>query len=296
MEDEMVTGFSGILSAQTMFPVLSQDEMAGQYNENEIAQATRRGLITGDGGAWSLIATRVANIQNYHQQFKRVYSHVASGEPIAFTDISNAIAAFIAIEWRSDDSPFDAHLRGGAPLVGEAARGMDLFYGAAGCSTCHAGAFQTDHAFHATGEPQIGPGKGERFETHRRDVGRMRVTGNPADAYAFRTPSLRNVAVTGPYGHGGAFATLEGFLHHHVDLQTGYVPEAILPALSTSDDYGPLADIGEITAIRSAAVEMPSLTDDEIAAVIAFLGSLTGATATSAQPPDSVPSDLPVDR
>ena len=296
MEDEMVIGFSGILSAQTMFPVLSQDEMAGHYNENDIAQAARRGLITGEGGAWSLIAERVAEIPEYRQRFGRVYSHVAAGEAIAFTDISNAIAAFIALEWRSDDSAFDAHLRGEASLTGEAARGMELFYGEAGCSICHSGPFQTDHDFHATGQPQIGPGKAERFESHRQDLGRMRVTGDPLDAYAFRTPSLRNVALTAPYGHAGAFATLESFVRYHIDPQEEYAPEAMLPTLAGADTYGPLADLDEVRAIRAAAVEMPSLDNAEVEAIIAFLDSLTGATAEASRPPRTVPSGLPVDR
>jgi cytochrome c peroxidase len=296
MEEEMVTGFSGILSAQTMFPVLSQDEMAGHYNENEIAQATRRGLITGEGGAWSLIAARVAEIPEYRQMFADAYSHVASGEPIAFTDISNAIAAFISTEWRSDDSPFDAHLRGEAPLTGDAARGMALFYGEAGCAACHSGPFQTDHGFHATGQPQIGPGKAERFEHHRRDLGRMRVTGRPEDAYAFRTPSLRNVAATGPYGHAGAIATLDGVIRHHVDPELAYTPEAIIPVLAQADPYEPMADFGEVTAIRAASVQMPRLTDGEIAAIIAFLDSLTGASAKASLAPETVPSGLPIDR
>ena len=49
--------------------------------------------------------------------------------------------------------------------------------------------------FHAIALPQIGPGKAERFEQHQRDEGRMRVTGVSQDAYAFRTPSLRNVTI-----------------------------------------------------------------------------------------------------
>ena len=297
MEDEMVMGFSGVLSAQTMFPVLSQDEMAGHYNENDVAQAARRGLITGEGGAWSIIADRVAAIGEYRQRFSDVYSHIASGAPIAFTDISNAIAAFIAFEWRSDDSPFDAHLRGEAPLTGDAARGMELFYGEPGCATCHSGPFQTDHDFHATGQPQIGPGKGARFEAHTRDIGRMRVTGDPADAYAFRTPSLRNVALTAPYGHAGAFATLESFLRQHVDPTTEYVPQATLPPLSGAEDYAPLADATEVEAILAAAQPISAaMSEAEIKPLIAFLESLTGATAMSAQPPAAVPSGLPVDR
>ena len=42
-----------------MFPVLSPDEMAGHYSENDVSTAVRRGLLTGDGGAWDILATRV---------------------------------------------------------------------------------------------------------------------------------------------------------------------------------------------------------------------------------------------
>ena len=296
LEDEMVMGFSGVLSAQTMFPVLSPDEMAGHYNENEIAQAVRRGLITGEGGAWDLISRRVAEISEYGQRFADVYSHISAGEPIRFTDISNAIAAFIADEWRSDRSPFDAHLRGEAVLDGAAAEGMALFYGKARCATCHAGPFQTDHAFHATGQPQIGPGKAERFEAHTRDVARMRVTGAAEDAYAFRTPSLRNVALTAPYGHAGAFTSLASFIRHHVDPGRDYAPDAILPALATADDFAPLRDAAEMRAIRDASAPMPALDDTEIAQIEAFLAALTDPWARESDIPRNVPSGLPVDR
>jgi cytochrome c peroxidase len=124
----------------------------------------------------------------------------------------------------------------------------------------------------------------------------MRVTGRPEDAYAFRTPSLRNVAVTGPYGHTGAFATLAAFLRHHVDPDAAYAPQAILPALATADDYAPLSDAAEVRAIAAAASPMAPLTEAEIAALLAFLDSLTGATATAAKPAATVPSGLPVDR
>ena len=297
MEDEMVMGFSGVLSAQTMFPVLSPDEMAGHYGENDVSTAVRQGLITGPGGAWDIIARRVADIPAYATRFAAVYPHIAAGEPVAFTDISNAIAAFIAAEWRSDDSPFDAHLRGEAPLTGAAADGMALFYGEAGCAFCHAGPFQTDHRFHATGQPQIGPGKAARFESHSRDTGRMRVTGRADDAYRFRTPSLRNVALTAPYGHAGAFATLESFLRQHADPSVAYTPRAVLPELEGVDDFAPLDDATELAAIRAAVSHPPvALSDAEIAALVAFLHALTDPAARSSEIPEAVPSGLPVDR
>ncbi len=297
MEDEMVAGFSGVLSAQTMFPVLSPDEMAGHYGENEISVAVRSGRITGTGGAWDLIAHRVSDLPAYADAFAETYPHVKAGAPIAFTDISNAIAAFVAAEWRSDRSAFDAHLRGEEPLQGRAAKGLDLFYGSAGCVTCHSGPFLSDHAFHAMSEPQFGPGKAERFETHHRDVGRMRVTGDAADAYKFRTPSLRNVALTAPYGHAGAFATLEGYLRHHIDPRAEHVASPVLAVPDAFDDLGPLSDADEQKAINAANTrEGQRLDDAEIAAILAFLNALTDPHARQSEIPEEVPSGLAVDR
>ena len=135
LEDAMTEGFSGVLSAQSMFPVLSPDEMAGHYAENPVAQAVRQGFLSLPGGAWDRLSERVATIPAYRNPFDAL----APGEPVIFTAISDALAAFIAEEWRADDSPFDIHLRGGVPLTGAAARGMELFRGKAGCDGCHSG-------------------------------------------------------------------------------------------------------------------------------------------------------------
>lgn len=303
LEDEMVMGFASVLSAQTMFPVLSPDEMAGHYQENDVSKAVRSGIITGEGGAWDIIAARVAAIPSYAEMFSAVYPGIAAGRKIAFTDISNAIAAFIAFEWRADQSPFDAMLRGGDPLPPEARAGMDFFYGDAGCADCHSGKFQTDQSFHAMGEPQLGPGKAERFESHSRDVGRMRVTNREEDAYAFRTPSLRNVTATGPWGHAGAFSDLAAFLAHHADPShgmEGYSPEnATLPEFTgNKDDWAILNAPEERAAIRAAAVTGTPLAPDNIARIIAFLETLRddGAITGRLGVPESVPSGLPVDR
>lgn len=302
LEDDMTLGFSGVLSAQTMFPVLSGDEMAGHYSENEISRAVRLGRITGEDGAWNLISARVAALPEYANRFAEVYPEIAAGREIAFTDISNAIAAFVAFEWRSDASSFDAHLRGEAPLHGAAADGFDLFYGKAGCSDCHSGPFLTDHDFHAMGVPQLGPGKAARFEDHARDVGRMRVTGEAADAYAFRTPSLRNVTATGPWGHDGSHSDLRGFVADHLDpvsaLGRWDRTATVLPGLE-ADDWRVMDDANEVAAI-AAAVSRPaaSLTEGEVDALMAFLDSLSDPRAIEGRLgiPETVPSGLPVDR
>lgn len=303
LEDEMVMGFASVLSAQTMFPVLSADEMAGHYQENDVSTAVREGIITAPGGAWDILSRRVEAIPAYRDMFAAAYPEIAAGRPVGFTDISNAIAAFVAFEWRSDASPFDEHLRGGPPLSEAAQTGADLFYGSAGCARCHAGKFQTDHRFHAMGEPQIGPGKAERFESHSRDVGRMRVTNREADAYAFRTPSLRNVAATGPWGHAGAWSDLAAFLRHHADPSAGLRgydrAQALLPDVAfPKPDWAILDSAEERTAIERSAVPGSPLTETEIDSLVIFLETLTDSRAIAGRlgVPDMVPSGLPVDR
>ncbi len=303
LEDDMLRGFASVLSAQAMFPVLSQDEMAGHYSENDVSRAARQGRITGPGGAWDLIARRVAAVDAYRNAFERVYPQIAAGRAIGFTDISNAIAAFVAFEWRADDSPFDRYLRGQAALSTAADAGMQLFYGKAGCGSCHAGRFQTDHDFHAMGVPQIGPGKGERFETNARDLGRMRVTGRAQDAYAFRTPSLRNITATAPYGHDGAYATLPEFLTAHLDPTSALDhyghDQAVLPEQPGANDWVIQDDAAERGAIRAAVSTVPvKLSAAEIAQLVAFLEALTDETAINGRlgVPQQLPSGLPVDR
>lgn len=303
LEDEMVMGFASVLSAQTMFPVLSPDEMAGHYQENDVSTAVREGIITGPGGAWDILSRRVSAIPEYQAMFSAAYPEIAAGRPIAFTDISNAIAAFIAFEWRSDSSPFDAMLRGGSTLPSEAQAGMALFYGEAGCAKCHSGKFQTDHAFHAMGEPQLGPGKAERFERHSRDLGRMRVTNRAEDAYAFRTPSLRNVTATGPWGHAGAWSDLAAFLRHHADPSgglSGYDRKlAVLPPVEfAKPDWAILDSPEEVRGIEAAARPGHPVTEAEVKQLIAFLEALRDEDSIDGRlgVPEAVPSGLPVER
>jgi cytochrome c peroxidase len=300
MDADMFAGFSSVLSAQTMFPVLSADEMAGGYKENEIARAVRQGRITGTDGAWDLLSRRVADIPEYATQFTAVYPHIHSPDNIAFTDISNAIAAFMAFEWRSDTAPFDAYLRGQADLSDAAKAGAALFYGPAGCADCHSGPFMTDHRFHAMAAPQLGPGKAAVFEDHHRDEGRFRVTGDPADLYAFRTPSLRNVMLTAPYGHAGSHRDIAAFIADHANPAEAILrydrSQAILPAYG-SEDFLVMDDPKQVAAIAAAAEPRKIvLGDAETNAITAFLDSLTDPAAPAGRLgiPDRLPSGLPV--
>ena len=300
MGEDMAQGFASVLSAQTMFPVLSRDEMAGSYDENPLGKLIRQGRITGPGGAWDLLARRVAEIPAYAESFVATYEHIETPSDIAFTDISNAIAVFMEHEWRSDNAPFDAVLRGDLTLEGPAATGMALFYDTLGCATCHSGPFLTDHDFHPMGDPQIGPGKSATFEDHFRDDGRYRVTGKLSDRYAFRTPSLRNITRTGPYGHAGAHSDLRDYLAYHADPVEGIkrydISSATLPAFAHSD-VEVLEDAELIAEIAAAVTVKPHrLDDDHLDALMAFLETLTDPAAIAGRlgVPETVPSGLPV--
>lgn len=300
LDEEMAKGFASALAAQTMFPVLSGDEMAGHYSENDISKVVRQGLLTGADGAWDRITKRVAGIPDYAQQFTAVYDHIETADDIAFTDIANTLAAFMSHEWRTDNAPFDAMLRGEAELSVQAAAGLELFYGRGGCADCHSGPLMTDMDYHAMGQPQLGPGKAASFQDHARDEGRFHVTGDPADLYAFRTPSLRNVTLTGPWGHAGAYSDLSVFVAAHADpvlALANYDRSQVVLTEMEANTWRIMDDPDAVAAIAAAVTTPPvSLSDGDVAALVAFLESLTDPIAVKGRlgVPDSVPSGLDV--
>ena len=147
--------------------------------------------------------------------FVEVFDNIEKAEDVTIAEIGEALAAYIALDFESRDSNFDKFLAGYTSALNAAQkRGMDLFYGKAACSSCHAGPLLTDQKFHALALPPFGPGRTRRFDPYVRDVGRMAETDRIEDSYRFRTPSLRNVALTAPYGHNGAFPDLDLSLIH----------------------------------------------------------------------------------
>lgn len=288
------------LAAQATLPITSHDEMAGQPGENDIADAVVAGNVHGPHGAWQMLADRVAAIPEYRQRFAWLKGN---DEALHISDIGSVIGDFIAFEFRSVDSPFDAFLRGEDGALSNAQlRGMSLFYGKGDCASCHSGLFQTDHRFHSLGIPPVGPGKGHGPGGYA-DHGRAGVTGDPQDLYAFRTPSLRNVTITAPYGHNGAYGELEDIIRHHLDPLTWLaqykVDKALLPEVEVDiPDTAALDDFDEMLRIAMSVEREPLyLRDDEIQAIIAFLAALEdpGAAHGRLGAPYTVPSGLPVD-
>jgi cytochrome c peroxidase len=163
------------------------------------------------------------------------------------------------------------------------------------CSICHNGAAFTDNQFHNVAVAQFGPGQGDG-PSLRDDFGRMRVTGLATDKYAFRTPPLRNVELTGPWGHDGAFTDLRAFIDHYsesdVKLHNYDVSqlESLLQGtlLSNQDD---------ILATRDPLLAGVVFTPQQVDDVTEFMRALTDPAATRVRQltPPRVPSGLPVD-
>jgi cytochrome c peroxidase len=278
-------GLDSVLAAQALFPMVAQFEMAGNPRENEIAGAVHDRIDT----AWPILAARVNAISEYKAML---------GE-VSISTIANALGSFMDSEWRSFDSPYDLGTMTAAQI-----RGAALFNGDAGCSNCHSGPFQTDHDFHAIGLPPFGPGRTRQFESIARDVGRMSESDALEDAYKFRTPSLRNVALTAPYGHNGAYPTLEGIIRHHLNPKQGFetwTPKlAALPSANKAAivDFLIWDDTREMTRQRAAVtIEPVDLNNAQIADLVAFMHALTGGNSRYGRlgRPDKVPSGLAVD-
>lgn len=306
--DALPQGLNNILAAQAMFPVTSTAEMAGQEGENNQANAAAAGNLP---LTWEVIAQKLRDVDAYLPLFQAAFpagpDAVNGPGDITYVHAANAIAAFETVAWRFDNSPFDRYLRGEkAAMSPSAKRGMRVFYGKGGCADCHAGKFQTDQDFHAIAMPQIGPGKGDNlpgYSDGRDDFGRQQVTGDIADRFKFRTPILRNVTLTPPYGHAGAYNTLEAVVRHHLDpvnsLYNYKQSQVVMPSRLDLDaqDFVVMNDPVRVDAIAAASELAPvKLSEKQFADLIEFLHALTDPAASDLRNdmPVRVPSGLPL--
>jgi cytochrome c peroxidase len=286
-------GLNSVLAAQILFPLLARTEMAGDPRENEIAKAA----VDNPREAWARIATRVQENETYLAMFEAAFGV----EDVEIVHVVNALAAYVDADFRAQDTPFDRYLSGDKTAMSEEQiTGMTLFYGKAGCSGCHSGPLFSDQAFHSIGVPQFGPGLTRRFDPVARDVGRMAVTDDSADAYRFRTPFLRNLARTAPYGHNGAFATLEDVIRHHanpVEQLQNWTPDAVtlLPMRNGWDDFAIMNDEVELERLSESISILPVvISDAEVHALVAFLNALNSPEERDLMgKPNFLPSNLP---
>ncbi|HUE71179.1 MAG TPA: cytochrome c peroxidase [Pirellulaceae bacterium] len=210
------------LEEQSLGPIQSADEMNQDLGELE---------------------RELSAVPGYVKQFDKVF-----GTKVTREGIAKALAAFERT-LVTGPSPLDRYLAGEkSALSAEAKQGMDLFLGDAGCVRCHQGPLLSDGKLYRLG---IGVG----------DEGLAAVTGKKEDRGKFRTPSLRNIAQTGPYMHDGSKKSLQEvveFYYRGVPAGARELPLDVEPLLGQS--YS------------------------EIPALVAFLESLTGEAPQVAKP------------
>ena len=300
-EEWLHEGVENLLAAQALLPMAAEFEMAGNSGENQVIGAIYDRIDFG----WPIIAKRVRVIPEYGKLFVDAFDDISDPTQVNIAHIANAISEFINFEWSSYDSPFDFYLNGDEDALSpEQKRGMELFFGKAQCAQCHQGKFFTDQKFHALALPQFGPGRTRILDPYVRDVGRMGETDDLEDAYRFRTQSLRNVALTAPYGHNGSYATLDGIIRHHLDpinsLENWDSSQVILPEAEWLEDidFVVLEDRLERERLKSRLdIEPIDLTEEEVFELVSFMHALTGTESIWGKlgRPDRVPSGLQVD-
>jgi cytochrome c peroxidase len=221
------------------------------------------------------VIERIRSLGDYDGLFEAAFG----GSGVSGERIGAAIASYERT-LIAGDSRFDRWRYGGdaTALSATERRGFDLFVGKGHCAACHVvgerDALFTDHGFHNTGvgwrrtfeapertRVELAPGvvaeldrrTVESFsEAPAKDVGRYEITLDPRDRWAYKTPSLRNVALTAPYMHDGSIATLAAVIEFY--------------------------DRGGIDNPEKSPLLVPlGLTAEERAALAAFLRALTGS-------------------
>ena len=326
--ENVVTGVPTLLSAQGSLPSTELVEMAGfngiTANPGPLGP---RHFQFDDGQGQVLPAPDGTGVHNfpiqaavdarlnanalYLQKFGEVFN---GGVPLAAGAITIDMRRLAIAEFQANltaaNAPLDRFARGepGAMTIGQK-RGALLFFGEAGCVSCHAVAGPANEMFsdfqpHRIGGPQVAPvfgvGTGNVIfdgPDENEDFGFEQTTGDPALRYMFRTAPLRNLKVSPGFFHNGAFLSLEAAIAHHLDVDRSlrqYDPAAnALPADLSVGPFMGILHAGIDPRLRKAV----RLDDQEVRDLVEFVrDGLFDARVLSFcdQLPASVPSGMPL--
>lgn len=203
------------------------------------------------GNTHEALVAKLRTIPGYQARFKAVYGT----EDFTIDQVAKAIATFERTVL-SGNSAYDRYKHGDKKaMTPQQVRGMNLFVGKARCDSCHEGINFTTNAYHNLG---VGTDKPNP------DEGRYVVTKNEADWGAFKTPTLREIARTGPYMHDGSLKTLEEVVEFY---DKGGIPNKNL----------------------DKSIRKLNLTAQEKQELVAFLSALSGEGWQQIQEPTEFP-------
>jgi cytochrome c peroxidase len=290
------------LIGQAMLTVLNRHEMRGAAGDVDVNGNTNELALIADhqpADIWNAIMRRILAIPEYVQMFNAAYPQKATSA-LRFEDAAHAITIFQMEAFTKTNSPFDRYLhRDNNALTTQQKRGGLLFFGRAQCGSCHTGPFLGGQTFTNAGVPQIGPGG-----TRQRplDFGRGEILQQPNNdfyRFAFRVAPLRNVELTAPYMHNGAYATLDAVIEHYNDVPKAlrnYDVSQLAPAVRALY-HGEQSTIDAVLSTLDFRLRQPlHLTEAEKGELLSFLKALTDPAARdlSGVAPARVPSGLPV--
>lgn len=187
--------------------------------------------------------------------YQKMNCEAFGSNDISLTDMSNAMAQWMRT-MVSSNSKYDRYLAGEEELTELESMGEVIFNTNLGdCFKCHSMPLTTDLLFH---------NNGLEFEYAQTgtNLGRFNVTGDPADIGKFKTPTLRNIALTAPYMHDGRFNTLEEVVEHY----------------NSGVKWSPTLDPVMQTSTKKYGL---FLSDINKQALVAFMNTLTDTTFTT---------------
>ncbi len=255
-----------LLNAQAFIPPTERIEMAG---------------FAFPGGNHEIraeVVNRLNESAAYHKRFQTAFPGLHDND-ITYDMLAAALAEF-QISLTFANAPIDRFARGDTKAMSkDQKKGALLFFGRAGCVSCHSvsgnsNEMFSDFAMHVVGVPQISPlVTNAAFDgpAQNEDFGLEQVTGKLADRYKFRSSPLRNVALQPTFFHNGAFTRLEDAIQHHLDVAKSvrdYRPSKHVAA----DLAGPVGPMSPVLARLDKKLQKPTkLNRDEFQQLVTFV-------------------------
>jgi len=223
------------------------------------------------------VVEKVKGISGYRDLFERAF-----GRDVNVDDIARAIASFerTIVSW---DSRWDQFITGNAAVLSDSEmRGLIVFQGKGRCIQCHSGWNLADEKYH-----NIGIG----WDSPEPDEGRFAVTKTDKDRGAFRTPTLRDVALTGPYMHDGRFDTLEQVVDYYSNgvIANPYLDVEMRRSKLSLEETLELYSQENRSERKGLPVQQLDFTPQDTADLVAFMSALAGTGWQDIGAPDSFP-------
>lgn len=270
-----------LLASASRFPVVTAHEMTGfSFSQGKTSEQIRDAL-----------AQRLRSSSGWLSLFKAGFDEPTADEMIiTYENIQTAIAAYLNSQTLINNPWYDFLQGDESALSDKQLSGAILFFkpvaeGGAGCVNCHTPKSFTDESFHNIAIPQFGRGG----QLNKEDFGRRGVTLLEQDRYKFKTPTLLNIEVTGPYSHTGAFLDLASMIKHHITPQAS-IDEFDFSLAGNSQmryvgGFYPNAEVHTLLALQQLIGDQQNgisllpaditLSEIELAALIEFMKALT---------------------